>query len=255
MDTVTHVRITGPESAPAPFKPGWIPIEGPADLQALREEHLRLMDVGAAEFAKLHDINERIERSKKDREAALRDAYLNGTAPEDVEDNSEKLKAERAVATERATGAHQALVEHVNRVIAFVLENSPEWVADIAEKEAAVHADIAELERQLRSAHARRGEHFKFMHWIERTQAGADTPMLLFPYDEIPVPPSDHAERAASQQRAMEAAYAGGMPGMRKISDEEAIQREKDFQVPLDVSDAERQRAEASLDPQNGGQS
>jgi hypothetical protein len=41
----------------------------------------------------------------------------------------------------------------------------------------------------------------------------------------------------------MEASYAGGMPGTsRKISDEESIQREQDFQRPHDVSDAERAR-------------
>jgi hypothetical protein len=254
-DTTAFVRITGEDIAPAPFRQGWLPDDSPfPELDALREKFLQLAEQKRVESANAHAIQEKIEGEKQRREVALRDAMLNGTSPDDVEDNREALAAELATAKERTQAARQALVEHINHCIEVVLEKRPEWLAQIAQREADIAAEVAELEAKLRAANARKGSAFRLEHWLERTQAGAEFAPSHIPYSDILPPPSaDPADQAALQQRRMEQSYEGGMGGTTKISDAAGREREQEHESTLGVSDAERERVEASLLPTVGG--
>ncbi|HEX4483525.1 MAG TPA: hypothetical protein VH081_07025 [Solirubrobacteraceae bacterium] len=255
-DTVTPVRITGADTAPAVFKPGWLPDDAPfPELDELRETYLRLYEQRNAEGAKTVAITEKIEAAKKQREADLREAMLNGTSADAVEDNSEVLKAELEVAGARSKAAYQALVEHINHAIAVVLEKRPEWLAQIESQESDLNAEVEELENQLRAVHARKGSSFRLEHWLDRTQAGAEFPPSFFPYSEIPPPQSVHpADQAADKQRLQEESYAGGLPGTStKISDEQGEQREREHESSLGAGDAEASGDPAAPLPTVGG--
>jgi hypothetical protein len=205
-DTITPVRITGEDSSPAVFKPGWLLDDAPfPELEELREAYLRLYEQRNTEGAKKVAINKKIDAAKKQREADLREAMLNGTSADAVPDNSEALKAELEVASARSMAAYQALVEHINYCVEVVLEKRPEWLAQIESQESDLDAEVQELENQLRAVHARKGSSFRLEHWLDRTLAGAEFSPSFFPYSEIPAPPSAHpADQAADKQRLME---------------------------------------------------
>jgi hypothetical protein len=199
------------------------------ELNELREKLQRLEGQSRAEARNVFEIELRIEAEKKQREAAMKDAFADGTSPSGVEDNREALEKELAAAKERSSAAWQAVVDYINHSVAFVVEHRPEWLGLIKQHESDIDVQIAELEAQLLATVARKGSFFKLEHWLDRTAQGAEFGPSHFPYSDIVAPPSDDPlVKAAEQRRLMEESYAGGLPGATKTSDAAGRQREAD---------------------------
>jgi hypothetical protein len=228
-DTVTFVRITGSENAPAAFNPGWLPsVEGFPELAQAREDYLRLSAAYSAAGERRQELRDRIEADKERRASALRDAYLAGEVDPQAEAEDQKLKAQLAAADEQAQAAVTAFLEHINRCVALVIEHGQEWQGEITAFEQNLDGEVRALLERAAELRAKRGRYGRLEHWIQRTVEGAETPYSHFPYSDIAAPPSgDEAEEEARLREFMLASYAGGLAPDKPATPEQARRLEE----------------------------
>jgi hypothetical protein len=216
-DTVTEqefARITGMETGPAVWLPGWLPdLDVFPELTEARAQYLRLRDVWSAAGQRQRDLEAQIEASKEQREASLRDAILAGDDGPQAEGDAGKLTAEVAEAKEHTHAASSAFLSHINSTIALVIEHRQEWLGAITAFNESVEDEIAAVVAQARELRNKFGNYWRLQHWIHRTAVdAAEMPAYHFPFAEIGLPLSgDPAEEAARLRGFMEASYAGGI--------------------------------------------
>ncbi len=226
-DTVTFARITGSESAPACFLPGWLP-DGeafPALVEA-RETYLRLRAAYQSAGARAQAIQARMEADRVRRDSALRDAYAAGEADPTPEPEDQALRGELAAARQQGQAAVTAYLDHINNCIALVIEHRQEWQEAITAFQQNVDGEVEALVRQASALRAKRGDYGRLQHWIDRTALdGAEMPAAHFPYSDIPAPATgDPVEEEARLRRFMLDSYAGGLAPDEPISEEQMRQ-------------------------------
>lgn len=221
-DTVQFARITGSESAPACFLPGWMP-DGEAfpELVEARATYLRLQAAWQAAGALAHTIEARIDADKVRRDAALRDAYAAGKTNPKPEPEDQSLSGELAAARQQAQAAVSAYLDHINDTIALVIEHRQEWQHAIMAFQASVDSEVEALVSQARALRAKRGDFGRLQHWIDRTALdGAEMPAAHFPYSDIAAPATgDPVEEEARLRQFMLDSYAGGLAPDQPISE------------------------------------
>jgi hypothetical protein len=143
MTTALHSPIVSGSEAPACFRDGWTPPTNPickpgddlptelavlpAELDDVVRTHERIRAQSSAASSEVYRLKVKIEAEQKQREDAMREAYLAGE-PEPEPVDTAKLERELAQAEERSRAASAAMFESVNRVIALVVEHREEWL-------------------------------------------------------------------------------------------------------------------------------
>jgi hypothetical protein len=221
-DALTFVRVTGSESAPAVFNPGWIP-DGHAfpELTEARATYLRLLAAYQAAGARARGVEQRILEDTARRDGALRDAFTAGEANPTPEPEDQSLKAELAAARQVAQAAVTAYLDHINNTIALVIEHRQEWQSAIMAFQQSVDSEVEALVSQARELRAKRGDYGRLQHWIDRTALdGAEMPAAHFPYSDIAAPATgDPVEEEARLRQFMLDSYAGGIAPDQPISE------------------------------------
>jgi hypothetical protein len=204
----THSPIVTGSEAPGVFKDGWLPdVNVFPELTAAREQHERIRAQSSAASSEVYNLKVQIEAAHKQREDAMREAYLAGEPePEPVE--TAALERELlAQAEERNRAASAALFQSVNSVIALVVEHREEWLELFARAEAGHVVEAEAALAKYREAVAKKGMFAKIEHWVDRTGGvAAELPAMHFPYADIEVSSGD-AEQ--DKQDALLKSYAG----------------------------------------------
>jgi hypothetical protein len=228
-DTVTFARITGSDSAPALFNPGWLPdIEAFPELTQAREDYMRLRAAWSDAGARGRELEERIEADQARRDAALRDAYAAGEVNPQPEAEDDTLKVELAAAAQQAQAAVTAFLDHINNTIQLVLEHRQEWQGEIAAFEQNLDSEVQALLVRATELRAKRGHYGRLEHWIQRVTEGAEMPVAHFPYSDIAAPPSgDPAEEKARDLEFRLRSYAGGISPDKPASEEQMREVER----------------------------
>jgi hypothetical protein len=221
-DAATFVRITGSESAPAVFNPGWLP-DGEAfpELVEARATYLRLVVAYQAAGERRRGIEARIGADKARRDGALRDAYAAGEANPTPEPEDQSLKDDLAAAKQQAHAAVTAYLDCINNTIALVIEHRQEWQGAITAFQQSVDGEVEALVSQARALRAKRGDFGRLQHWINRTALdGAEMPAAHFPYSDIAAPATgDPVEEEDRLRQFMLDSYAGGIAPDQPVSE------------------------------------
>lgn len=231
-DTVTEqefVRITGTDTGPATWLPGWLPdLDVFPDLSHARAEYMRLRDVWTVAGVRRRSLEAQIEAATEQRKGALRDAILAGEDSPQVDDESEALAGELVEAKEHAQAATSAFLEHINHCIVLVVEHRREWTGAITEFQQGLDDEVQALVDRATEIRQQRGHYSRLEHWIQRTVEGASTPFSHFPYSEIATPPSgDPVEEQARDLELMLKSYAGGIAPDKPGTEEQGRRLEK----------------------------
>jgi hypothetical protein len=181
----------------------------PAELDDMAREHERIRAQSSAAATEVYRLKVQIEAEQKQREDAMREAYLAGEPEPEPADTTE-LQQALAQAEERSHAASAAMFESVNRVIALVVEHREEWLAAFKQMEAGFQLEADELMAKRRKLLAKVGTFNKLEHWIDRTGGvAAELPAMHYPYADIVVSSGDPARDAQFAEDALLASYAG----------------------------------------------
>lgn len=254
---MTIVRIEGHvlDHAPAVFDPEWLP---PVDLwpalSEQRAEVARLYAIRGEAWAAHGEVKARMDALGAERHAAMEESIRSGgdgvVTAHDA--GIESLRVEVEAAEERAQVAVRLWHDAINDAVALVVESREAWLADLDDHDARVEMEIAELQRQLRDATARRGQTDRLRHWVDRTGGeAAEQPGMHIQYSAVPTaaPPAPGPGEDSSAHdewiRNHQAANYGGPKAVR-VSDEAKEALEADEDVPLEVEAAELRAEYAS---------
>lgn len=147
------------------FDPGWLPPPEECEQFAdLREQHLRLLDAVKSTLAKLSAARERVDGTQAQRQAAMREAFLTGTAaelppPPDVDLSEERAEYEAAC---------EALEQFVQRAQAQIAARAPQVRAKLRERSLAAEEKRAEARRLLEEADGLASRPRALLYYLDR---------------------------------------------------------------------------------------
>lgn len=181
------------EESPVLAKPGWLPLDsGWPELDELAAEHRRILDAHQRVFKEGSDLRAGYEAEDEAAAEALREAFMAGGPPPDVEVTPPEVRAERLREADRqARAASEGREEFLRHAVATLEEHGEAWLSDITAAESAAQAKREEAAALLRSAEADEMRLRIVRQWVSRN-AGLherngfrSLPMRFFPWDEM----------------------------------------------------------------------
>lgn len=178
---------------PALERAGWLPEGAWPELDALREEHQRLVREGAKLTAAGKALREGFETEDRERETALRTGYREGAEP-DLPAATSKPEREAAIAAheEREHAWREAFGEFLAGAIETIETNEESWQADLIAKAAEADRKREEAQRLLHEADAQVRDLNRLQRWLRRT-SGRGGPLRgeHIPFADFPAKPPE----------------------------------------------------------------
>ncbi|HET7571779.1 MAG TPA: hypothetical protein VFJ77_03820 [Gaiellaceae bacterium] len=178
-------------------RPDWLPPDsGWPELDALREQHIRLLDQVAAAGHAAAEVQRQHEAEDKQRKDALTKSYRSGSGPVELPDPTppEQRQSELAAATEQVEAALDALEEFIGQALATMRAHRDEWFDALDDQVAVGEQKRAEARRLVAEADAAAGEVHRMRLWVDRHTGGRLGPI---PYAELAPLPAERLDRAA----------------------------------------------------------
>jgi hypothetical protein len=150
--------------------PDWLPPDDVwPELAKLRKEHLRLLDVLAAEAAAFSELQKRFESEDRRYNIAL-EAHISsgGKLAEDTRLSLDARETELSDARERVEAARKVLKKFLEMATAEIQARAPEWYAELERRRAEVNPKIEQARRLLAEAEAERTQARRMHEWLDR---------------------------------------------------------------------------------------
>jgi hypothetical protein len=152
------------QSQRAPWRAGWLPEGLFPEVDALRAEHVKILDALEKATATLKSLRVRYNAEDEAREAAI----SNGDEPPEVTGSAERKDA-LDEAQARVNVATNQLAEFVTRAAATFIANEQDWLTALAVQTADAEKVIREAEQAVLQAKRRQGEIAKRKAWVLRS--------------------------------------------------------------------------------------
>jgi hypothetical protein len=179
------------DSNPSFRRADWLPENsGWPELDALHEQHVRLLAQVAQTSTAAANVHRRHEAEDEHRKNALTAAYRDGTEVAKLPQPTppEQRQAELAAATEQGEAAIDALEEFIGQALTTLAAHRDEWFDQLDERVAAGEQKRQEARRLVAEADAAAGELHRMGHWLDRQTGGTLGPI---PYSELVPRPAD----------------------------------------------------------------
>lgn len=153
--------------------PSWLPERVWPELDALRDEQLRLRFQVTDALEALDALTARFKSEDEGHAEQLRQAHRDGapTSSEDRRTPAEQRVAERTAVEERLWAGVHVFAEHADRVIETIREHEDEWLADLRSRLVPAQEKRRRADALVVEAKAQEFELYRLGQWV---QANAD---------------------------------------------------------------------------------
>ena len=184
---------------PALSREDWLPEGVRPELDALREEHQRFVAAGQKLAAERKALRQRFEQEDREREAALKAGYAEGTDPDlPAATSKPDREAELNAQEEREHAFAEAFGEFLAGGIETIEANEPEWQADLLSEAAEAERKREEAQRLLHEADAQVRDLDRLGRWLRRTAGHGPLGGEYIPWADFPArPPEQPIDLAA----------------------------------------------------------